>query len=236
MGLIEVKVVEPLVTDWLIAIGTIGVAIIALFQDKIRALLQRPKLDVSVNVAPPDCHKTPVYLAFSDKKAGYLEADSYYFRLRVKNSGNQKGEFVEVVASELSKEQDGSFKKIENFPLMNLLWTHIRKPYFNVISPDMEKLFDLGHIIDPSQRERFGEMENDPNSEVTSGETIFSFDFEVKKTGMVHLIPKGKYHLKLQVGAANSKPKTKTLEINFSGKWSYSERQMLSEGIEMRIL
>jgi hypothetical protein len=141
MGPIEVKVVEPLVTDWLIAIGTISVAIIALFQDKIRALLQRPKLDLSVNVAPPDCHKTPVY-----SKLG--ERAGLYIRLRVTNSGNQKAELVEVVATELSREMaNKSFEKIGNFPLINLLWTHIRKAYFQVISPHMEKLCDLGHII-----------------------------------------------------------------------------------------
>ena len=52
-------------TDWLIAIstialaiGTIALALVAAFQDIIRAWVMRPKLDASITMAPPDCHKT----------------------------------------------------------------------------------------------------------------------------------------------------------------------------------
>jgi hypothetical protein len=91
-------------------------------------------------------------------------------------------------------------------------------------------------VTDPSYRPEFGEKENDSKLGAPSNETVFSFDFEVKKVGMVHLLSQGKYRLKLQIGSANSKPITKTLEINLTGKWFDDEKRMLSEGIGIRIL
>jgi hypothetical protein len=88
--------------------------------------------NASIVVAPPDCHKTPV--------SSTQEVDGYYFWIRVKNSGNQRAELVEVFAAELLKQQaDRSFKKMESFLSMNLLWTHIDRPFFDAISPGMEK-------------------------------------------------------------------------------------------------
>jgi hypothetical protein len=42
------------------AIIATAVVVVAVFQDRIRAGITRPKLDVSIRVSPPDCHKTPM--------------------------------------------------------------------------------------------------------------------------------------------------------------------------------
>jgi len=223
-----------MITDWLVAIGTIAVAVLAIFQDRIRAWLQRPRLEVSINVAPPDCHKTT--LAYTHEGQIVRAADCYYFRLRVRNAGNQRAELVEVFAAELSKEQaDGSYRRIDSFLPMNLVWSHIRKPFFDAISPGMEKLCDLGHIVDPSKRAQFG-TEDNPNLDVPLNGTVFSFDLEVTPFTLSHLIPPGKYRLILLIGAANCRPVRKTLEITLTGKWFEDEARMLGEGIGIRIV
>lgn len=224
--------------DWIVAAGTVvmaAVAVIAIFQDKIRAWLMRPKLTVSIDVAPPDCHKT--ILASFDRQGQVIDkADCYYFRLRVRNSGNQRAEMVEVFAAELSKRQaDGSFKKMDSFLPMNFLWSHIRKPFRDAISPEMEKLCDLGHIIEPAKRSRFG-TEDNPQLSVPTNQTIFSFDLEVQSFTMSHLIAPGTYRLALLVGAANAKPVRKTVEIVLTGDWYDDEARMLGEGIGIRML
>ena len=75
--------------DWITAIGTvvlaagtIVLAIIAIFQDKIRAWLMRPNLTIGIELAPPDCHKT--ILEKRDYTGKVLDSFwCYYFRLRI---------------------------------------------------------------------------------------------------------------------------------------------------------
>jgi len=229
------KANSNVITDWLIAIGTILLFLAAVFQDKIRAWLTRPKLSASIDVAPPDCHKT--VLKSFDRQGHVIDAaDCYYLRLRVGNSGNQRAEMVEVFASELSKRQvDGSFKRMDSFLPMNLVWSHIRRPFLDAISPGMEKLCDLGHIVEPEKRPRFG-MEDNPQLGVPADQTIFSFDVATKSFTMSHLIPPGKYRLLLLIAAANTKPVSKTLEIVVTGNWYDDESRMLGEGIGIRML
>ncbi len=217
-------------TDWLIAIGTISLAVIAAFQDKIRGWIMRPKLDIVLDARPPDCHKTWLKSASQS-----IQVECYYFRLRVKNSGNHRAELVEVFATGLEKQQaDDSFSEVESFLPLNLRWSHISKTFVDAISPGMEKHCDIGHIIDPAQRATL-HMEDDPSLGVPD-KTLLSFDFVVKPYTMSHLIPPGKYRLSLLIGASNTKPVKKTIEINVTGDWYSNEAEMLREGIGIRML
>ena len=113
------------ITDWLVATGTIVlalVAIIAIFQDKIRSWITRPKLDVTIDVKPPDCLKIPM-VRLSPEGESTVVAGSYYFRFRVINRGNQKAESVEVFAAGLLKQQaDDTFKEVDSFLPMPSLY------------------------------------------------------------------------------------------------------------------
>ena len=46
------------VTDWIMAVGTIVLAIIAVFHDIIKDFVHRPKLNCKIELKPPDCHRT----------------------------------------------------------------------------------------------------------------------------------------------------------------------------------
>lgn len=219
-----------IITDWLIAFGTLLLAFVAIFQDWIRARVWHPELHVCMDFTPPYCHK-----AILRGRQVRIEADCYYFRLRVSNSGHHRAEMVEVYAAQLSKQQaDGSFKEMNSFLPMNLLWSHINKPY-DAISPEMEKLCNLGHIVEPPERSSFA-MEDDPRLGIPPDKTVFSFDVATPSYTMSHLIPPGIYHLDLLVAAANAKRVKKTVEIIVTGKWFDDEERMLGEGIAIRTL
>lgn len=263
---------QVLLVNWLVAIGTIALAVIAAFQDKIRSWLMRPRLNLSIIVASPDCHKTTlVYspriksaelMSFTESSMFYgassvtisglnsqklnsaspffavsfHKVDCYYFRVRVKNSGNLRAELVEMYAKELLRQQaDGEFKKMDSFLPMNLIWSHIRTPFLSAISPKMEKYCDLGHIIKPTQRSKI-ECEDNPNLDVPSDKTVLSFDVEVKSFTMGHLIPPGTYRLVLQIAAANTKPVEKVLQIVIKGDWYEEEAKMFSEGVGIKVI
>src|SRR5204862_6970045 len=75
---------------WIGAVGSVLLAILAVFQDRIRGWLARPQLELEVQVAPPFCHKTswahPLpsnHPSFSLANAEFLPC--YYFRLGVTN-------------------------------------------------------------------------------------------------------------------------------------------------------
>lgn len=64
------------VADWLVALGTVVLALVAVFQDSIRSWVYHPKLQVSIKTEPPDC----VSVLFSDANGHFL-ANSIYLRL-----------------------------------------------------------------------------------------------------------------------------------------------------------
>jgi len=227
-----------MITDWLLAAGTIVlalVAVIAIFQDKIRAWITRPKFDVSIEATPPDCLKIPIVHCDAEGEQSVV-ADSYYLRFRVINRGNQKAESVEVFAAGLLKRQaDDTFKELDSFLPMNLLWANYRKVFFPAISPGMYRHCDLAHIIDPKKRAQFRtEDKSWPN--ISHEKTILSLDTAVKPHTLSYLLPFGKYRLVILIAAANAKPVKKTLEISLTGEWFDDEQKMLGEGVGVRLL
>lgn len=235
----------------LTAVGTLTLAGIALFYDKLRAWRRRPILEIAFDLEPPHCNKTTIMYPMTNStltfplSGGNLtnqpspllsSVDGYYFRLRIRNIGKSPAEQVEVFASELLyRTANGKFERVASFLPINLLWTHIKKPYRDAISPGMEKHCDLGHIIDPSNRSSIASEDNTALG-VSYTETLFSFDVEVLSYTKSYLIKPGYYQLKLIIAASNSKPIPKTLGINHTGKWFTDEKRMLSEGIGITVL
>ena len=233
---------QPLITDWLTAIGTVTLAfltlilaVIAIFQDYIRSWLVCPKLDVSIDVKPPDCQKIRLHPDAENREAF---VDAFYLRLKVKNQGNQQAEKVEVFAAKLCKQQaDGEFKEVDSFLPLNLVWSHIGQLFYPSISPETYKHCDLAHVLDPQKRVEFSRQGEDAIWDgIPRENTILSFDTIVKPHTLSHLVPFGKYQLTILVAAANAKPIKKILEISLTGTWYSDEQRMLRDGIGIRVL
>lgn len=94
-------------------IVALALGIVGIFQDWIRSKLWKPKLRVSVKVVPPDCHKTSFYRTDIDRKV----SDTYYFRFRVENLGNDFAEDVEGMVVEVYKKENDVYTKVDSFCL-----------------------------------------------------------------------------------------------------------------------
>jgi hypothetical protein len=216
-----------------LAVATVILAVISAFQDKIREWLSRPKLDLSVDLKPPDCLKIPLAVRSEDDQNF---VDAYYFRLRVSNRGNAAARGVEVFAGSLLRCQaGGEYKLVDEFLPMNLAWANLREIFWPFITPGTHKYCDLLHVIDPEQRPKVhGEHKEWPNTAVSK--TVLSFDTIVQPTTLSHLVPYGKYRLDVTIAAANARPVKKIIEIVTTGDWYDDERRMLGEGVDIRVV
>lgn len=221
--------------NWLAAIGTILLGIIAIFQDRIRSRLWNPKLDCEIKINTPDCHRT---ISSMRVPSGVTERItsfySYYYRFKIWNKGKVSAEKVEVIITDISKKEGLAYNRIESFSLDNLVWSipgesGERKIYLDYISPDTYKYCNLGHIHDPFYRSMLpGEF--NPNLQVIDHETIFCFDVYFRSNILYYLVAPGIYKFKIKVGCANAKTISKEYELNFTGNWFKDESTMLSQG------
>jgi len=210
------------------AVGTLALALVAALQDVIRSWIRRPDLKMTVQGAPPDCHKTR---ATFQTPAGIDSTPCYYFRIAVENVGRTEAREVEVFAASLTRKRaNDEFEKVDRFTPMNLLWSHFRTPFLSVLSPKMPKFCDLGHIHHPNVRNIFGHT----LPGVTGN--VMAFDLQVEPNMKGHLIGPGTYRLKLVLGAANAKPKECEIELIIDDEWRDDESAMLSDGFGMKML
>jgi hypothetical protein len=225
------------VAIWLGLFATFLAVFVALFKEELVRLWRRPKLDARINLAPPDCHKTQSTLI--DKNTGALicQADCYYFRIWVRNIGNQRAEKVQVFLSKIYRRHaNDAFVEDKSFLPMNLKWAHSQllpngpEIFAEGISPSMGKHCDFGHTIDPSYRVKFGH--DLPSAK--AGATILSLDLEMAPATLSHLIPPGIYRFELKLAASNLKPITKKFEMNLTGDFYSDENKMFSDGIGIK--
>jgi hypothetical protein len=228
-------ITECMITEWLTAIGTIGAVVVALFiaifHERLRTLLWHPTLVISHENHPPDANLIPV----KNEETGDM-AECYYFRLRVYNEGSTSAEMVEVFVEEIHRQRaDGTFELWQDFIPLNLVWSHYNQAYFPRIPPHIYKHCDLGHIIEPSRRDRFP-SEVHPRSNISQDKTMMCLGLiTLPRSGSYLLVP-GVYHLEVVAVAANADIVRRTVELKLTGNWYPDEQAMLRDGIGIRLL
>jgi hypothetical protein len=216
------------VSDLLVALGTLILAGVAVFQDTIRGWLYRPQFKVSCRTGPPDC----VAIAFTTAD-GQFVADSIYLRILVENDGNATAQTAEVYAKELRVQcLDGTWEIVSSFPPMNLLWANLGQMYTRIV-PGMAKHCDLGHIVDPSQRDAVSEYA--PALGLTQAQASLAFDLVGRPNNRTHIIGPGVYELDIQIAAENARPIKKTVNLSIKGAWYSDAVRMLREGVGISI-
>jgi hypothetical protein len=227
------KAMVKTMADWLVAIGTLVLAFVTVFQDYLRSKLWSPVLDCKINLHPPDCHKTTV--VFDDRKGNVGSFDSYFFRFEIWNHGKVSAKNVEVLITEVLKKKGNSYELISSFSPDNLAWSTLSEApgkferYCTYISPTTYKHCNLGHIHDPHYRQVIGE--DNPALNVHVPETIFCFDVIFRSTILYHLVGPGTYRIRIKVGCENAKTIERQYEITITGKWNPDEARMLNEGM-----
>ncbi len=221
----------PRVADWIVALGTLALAVVAALQDRVRAFFYRPTLSASIRTEPPDCQMVP----WTRKADGVRIGDALYLRLWITNSGNAPAKLAEVYARHLERQRaDGEWERVQTFPPMNLNWSHVSGSHYFQIAPGMGKHCDLGHISDPAIRSQVGADEN-PALGLRPDQASLAFDQIVKPNHLGHIVGPGHYRLTIVVAAGNAKPVEQTVDINLNGAWHAEEERMLRDGIGVRI-
>jgi hypothetical protein len=218
------------IADWLVAVGTLVLAAVAVFQGTIRGWFYRPAFDVSAKTEPPDS----VAVAFTQPDGTFV-ADSIYLRLWVRNTGNATAKDVEVYARELRRQRaDGTWERVAPFPPMNLKWANAGGlVYFPSIAPAMGKHCDLGHVVDPQRRQLL--REDNPRLQLNDNQTSLAFDLMVAPNHRGHIIGPGEYQLDILVAAENARPLAKMVSLSLRGTWYPDETRMLRDGVGIAI-
>ncbi|MBN1762979.1 MAG: hypothetical protein JW878_07905 [Methanomicrobia archaeon] len=215
-----------MISEWIVAFGTLLLAFIAVFQDKIRAYFLSPHLDCKIELNPPDCHRTVM-------QGGNDPFYSYYFLFQIWNTGNITAKNVEVIISDVSKKEGNGFKSLEDFFPDNLPWSFTgQKIYCDYISPGTFKHCTLGHIHDPKFRDSLS-GEHNQNLPVNSNEAIFCFDVNFRSNRLTYLVEPGVYRFVITIGSENAKTISKKFLMSISGKWFEDESRMLNEGFSI---
>jgi hypothetical protein len=221
------------VADWLVAVGTLVLAIVAVFQETIRGWFYGPTFRVSARTEPPVCVSVPI----TNRIDGTFIADSIYLRLWVENTGNATARNAEVYAEQLRRQRaDGTWEQVTSFPPMNLKWADVGAIYFPMIAPEMGKLCDLGHIADPAHRNHPLLRGDAPRETLTDQQTSLAFDLMVVPNHRGHVVGPGEYQLDIRVAAENARPIQRTVVISLRGTWDADETRMLRDGVGVAIL
>ena len=141
--------------EWLSAVGTFLVVIVAVFQDRIHTYIRRPKLVCELNLIEPDMYikkENIFYFEFNSKgdKLGY-PSDVLHCRLKVANLGNSSASNIEVVVINILKKYGNDYKRMNFIVLGNLNWSESGKnnktqTVEGFIHPDTYKYCELGRI------------------------------------------------------------------------------------------
>ena len=220
------------------ALGTIVLAIVAVFQQWLQRLIVRPKLRLSVRVSRPDAEKTRWSIQSRDLQGNLIQiavpdADVYYFRLAITNVGNTAAHDVQVFLAGVERVNGNTIEALEGFSPMNLKWAHLNNPTRPVLLPNMPPVYcDMAHICNPKVKKQFqqglqGVAPEDP---------VLGLDVEVIPSSRGDLLPPGTDNFTLKLAASDCTVRTYILEIVFPGKWFDDQDTMFNIGFRMRTI
>jgi hypothetical protein len=143
---------SPNASNWANAIATSIAAIItavalifAFFQDHLRRVLFKPKLNAELK------QNETCYVRISKRVVEYGEEkvlDSIHARILIKNNGNVSAEKVEVYLGAVYEWDVKRYSLMSVVLPMNFVWSHVGGIYCENMSPKFSKLCDFGYVLD----------------------------------------------------------------------------------------
>jgi len=203
------------------AIGTflavIAALLIALFQDLIRSWWNRARLDMKINLVPPDCHKIQLKNPQTGEAMGY----AIYLRIKVQHIRGKTAENVEIMIGNFWHiRENGTIDIVRHFLPMNLKWSHFDPPVHSLRIPvGLFRHCDLGPILHPGENVLKLDTIVQPNA-VEGGE-------------VPNIIRAGRYEFELLLSGDNVKPVTKRFSFELDNIWSNNEMEMLQDHIKI---
>jgi hypothetical protein len=234
------ETLEQSIRAWLGIGVSVAIGGIAIWQDRIRKYLNRPRVVLEIATTVPACELTrmTVFKTVKDddgeERQISARVDCYRFRVKVKNNGREHVEKLEVYVEGIERcRVDQTFESVYDFPPMNLIWTHVAEVVQN-IPPGMEKFCDFGSIVSPEEIANYPDSlqaELEAQKRLVKGtKAVFTFALQVQPNHGKHVVSPGKYRVKLKVGAANIQAQQHIIEMSFSGEWHPVPETMFKEG------
>jgi hypothetical protein len=216
--------------EWFAGGATLLVAIVALYQDVIKAWLVGPTLVAVVHNRAPDCVSVPMDITVRTE-SGVVSVmdtvDSMFVRFRVENRNRTTAEDVQVYAGKLSRLDEGTWVHVETFPPMNLCWSDMptREIYYRAIGPFMSKHCDLLHITDPAGRESVEDVE--PPVGVDPKLPLLEFELLSKPNHGGHIVRPGTYRVDISIAAKNARSFQHVIEVEVGRRWSKRPEELV---------
>jgi hypothetical protein len=168
-------------------------------------------------------------------QSGGGSALTHYVRFRIFNSGKAAARDVEVAVTSVKKRNAAG----DSVPLnmgtpWNLLWAHYNQHVLPQLPVQAERHITIGHIVDPAERPRI-RGEDDPSRSLPPGQTLFCLEFFVRSNTLEYLLDPGEYEIRLQVSAANSRPRELSVYLNHRGMWFDDETRMYRDALGVRL-
>jgi len=219
--------------DWAVAFATILLAIVAVWQERIRAWWDSPRFEVTAETTPPCCNKVEL----SNAKDGHFVAECIYLRINVKNVGRSTARNVEVYAESLELiRAELKLERVQSFPPMHLTWSNTpRHIIINRLGAAMSRYCDVGRIVDPQLRNNVS-GDNSPRLGLDSNTVSLCFSLQTSPNHKAHIVGPGNYVLTVLVAAENRKPNKHKIKLFVHGTWHSDEAIMLRDFISIRVV
>lgn len=218
------------------AVGTLALAVVAVFQHQIWSWFRSPSLSVQYENKPPGAIKTPIQVTRPTDKLNELEVreyPSYWVRLQIWNKGAAAAENVEVFAERLFRARaNGELEPVEGFVPGGLAWSDTNTSILPRIPAHAYRYCCLVHVVRPSDRKDLG-LEH--HKSLPTHKTALSVDKVVKTFSSDHLLSPGTYFVHLQVAASNAPLVHAVAKVELTGDWVDELDEMLSKGIRVAV-
>jgi len=223
--------------EWLTAIGTIFLGIVALlvalFQEHVRQFWFKPRFHLAASSFAPYCIKKSFLFL---PGVAPTEHPHYHLKIRIMNAGNTKAEYAQVFAEDLERQDGhGRFVAVSDFTATYMLWSDQGQTVLDVLNPEMPAYCDIARVfcVDGLPRE-FASAAMSVKEATVGTRTVLSVAPHVWGP----MLSPGYYRLTVKIGAANAKPIKKVLRLNVTGRWPGIEigPERIGEVLEFGIL
>lgn len=203
--------------EWVAILVSILIGLAGLFE--VKTWFFKPKLKISINLIPPDCHR----IGLKNPTNGNLVASVFYLRLRINNEGNREGKNVQVMLAELETFEGGTFKIQESFLPLNLKWSHFGIDTMQSIPSGVFRHCDLGFLTGGHYKEALLKS----FSLSRDSKVVLKTDTIVEPNTGSHIIFPGIHRLTIYVSVSNGITIKKKFEINLKNEWDESKLEKL---------
>jgi len=212
----------------LVAVGTIGAVIVALFQESIKRWFYKPILKLSVKNKEPWCNNVKQY-----NHCGYI-GDALYIRIKVENVGNEVAKDIQIFAKNINPIEGIDKGKI--WLEMDLQWSNTGDSYYPLIYPNTAKYCDLGFILDPNARQydkRYF-FQNTWNGKYREIDPALLMNVKYPLGGGDHILGPGKYEIEIVAAAVGAKLVKQTVVIEFNDWSQNADERMKSVRLDSK--